>query len=56
MKVRLAVDALEMVAVRRGGDAAGCVTHSDRGSPGVSNCCDGYTNIAVTTGEKIVEG
>ena len=32
MKVRLAVDALEMAVARRGGDVAGCVTHSDRGS------------------------
>jgi putative transposase len=33
MKARLAVDALEMAVARRGRDAAGCVTHSDRGSP-----------------------
>ncbi|AZU02291.1 IS3 family transposase [Brevibacterium linens] len=32
MKARLAVDALEMAVARRGGDVAGCVTHSDRGS------------------------
>jgi len=32
MKACLAVDALEMAVVRRGGDVAGCVTHSDRGS------------------------
>ncbi|MDN6748379.1 MAG: IS3 family transposase, partial [Brevibacterium sp.] len=32
MKARLAVDALEMAVIRRGGDVAGCVTHSDRGS------------------------
>ncbi len=32
MKARLAVDALEMAVVRRGGDVGGCVTHSDRGS------------------------
>ena len=32
MKARLAVDALEMAVARRGRDAAGCVTHSDRGS------------------------
>ncbi|GAA4394123.1 putative transposase [Brevibacterium pityocampae] len=31
MKARLAVDALEMAAVRRG-DVTGCVVHSDRGS------------------------
>src|SRR5699024_4905148 len=32
MKARLAVDALEMSVARRGGEVAGCVTHSDRGS------------------------
>ena len=32
MKARLAVDALEMAVARRGGDVAGCVVHSDRGS------------------------
>src|SRR5699024_2182192 len=32
MKARLAVDALEMAVARRGGDVAGSVTHSDRGS------------------------
>src|SRR5699024_5273854 len=32
MKARLAVDALEMAVARRGGDVAGCVTHSDRSS------------------------
>lgn len=32
MKARLAVDALEMGVARRGGDVAGCVVHSDRGS------------------------
>ena len=32
MKDRLAVDALEMAVARRGGDVAGCVVHSDRGS------------------------
>ena len=30
-KARLAVDALEMAVARRGGDAARCVVHSDRG-------------------------
>ena len=32
MRERLAVDALEMAVIRRGGDVAECVTHSDRGS------------------------
>src|SRR5699024_4031582 len=32
MTARLAVDALERAVARRGGDVAGCVTHSDRGS------------------------
>lgn len=32
MNARLAVDALEMVVARRGGDVGGCVTHSDKGS------------------------
>jgi transposase InsO family protein len=32
MKARLAVDALASAAARRGGDVAGCVVHSDRGS------------------------
>jgi putative transposase len=32
MKARLAVDALEVAVIRRGGDVAGCVAQSDRGS------------------------
>lgn len=32
MKARLVVAAIEMAAARRGGDLAGCIVHSDRGS------------------------
>jgi putative transposase len=32
MKARLVVAALEMAVARRGGDVAGCILHSDRGS------------------------
>ena len=32
MQAQLAVDALETAVARRGGDAAGCLLHSDRGS------------------------
>ena len=32
MKARLVVAAIEMAAARRGGDVAGCILHSDRGS------------------------
>lgn len=32
MKARLAVNAIDNAAARRGGDVAGCVLHSDRGS------------------------
>lgn len=32
MKARLAVDALASAVARRGGDVAGCIVHSDRGS------------------------
>src|SRR5690606_7418441 len=32
MKSRLAVDALASAVARRGGDVAGCIVHSDRGS------------------------
>jgi putative transposase len=35
MEAQLAVDALEMAVIRRGGAVAGCVVHSDRGSQGV---------------------
>ena len=32
MKARLAVQAIDNAAARRGGDVAGCILHSDRGS------------------------
>ena len=32
MKARLVVAAIEMAVARRGGDVAGCILHSDRGS------------------------
>ena len=32
MKARLAVNAIDNAAARRGGDVAGCILHSDRGS------------------------
>jgi putative transposase len=32
MKARLVVAAIEMAVARRGGDVAGCIVHSDRGS------------------------
>ena len=32
MKARLVVAAIEMAVARRGGDLAGCILHSDRGS------------------------
>ena len=32
MKARIVVAALEMAVARRGGDVAGCIFHSDRGS------------------------
>jgi transposase InsO family protein len=32
MKARLVVAAIEMAVIRRGGDVAGCILHSDRGS------------------------
>jgi hypothetical protein len=33
MKARLVVAAVEMAVARRNGDTAGCIVHSDRGSP-----------------------
>ena len=37
MKARLVVAAIEMAVARRGGDVAGCILHSDRGSQGGLN-------------------
>jgi putative transposase len=34
MKARLVVAAIEMALARRGGDVAGCIFHTDRGSQG----------------------
>jgi hypothetical protein len=37
MKARLVVAAIEMAVARRGGEVAGCILHSDRGSQGELN-------------------
>ena len=41
MKARLVVAAIEMAVARRGGDVAGCILHSDRGSNSVPGKCTG---------------